>query len=205
VNDFKPNSHRFKAEQKAAKPERQKLEKVVRGTARTKKKTELSKFASAFVPQNTSNVKEYILWDVVFPTIKDTVWEIFSNGVHMLLYGEANRGKKNGIPGSRINYNGISSGNSRGTDRFAETRTANKYSYDDVYVDTKGEAEEVLSQLDDLIEAYGKASVLDLYDLVGITGDHTDCKYGWKDLATAGVIRTRDGYKFKLPKVSPLD
>lgn len=206
MNDFKPNSHRFKEEQKAAKQERKKLEKVVRGTPKIKKKSEISKFASAFVPENKTNIRDYIVWDVIFPTIKDTVWEIVSNGIHMVLYGETSRGKKSSLPGSRVNYNSISSGSTRReNDRFSNNNKLKGYNYDDVYVETRGEAEEVLSQLDSMIETYGYATVADLYDAIGVTGEYTDCKYGWTNLSTASAIRTRDGYKFKLPKALPID
>lgn len=205
MNDFKPNSHRFKDAQKDTKQERRKIEKVVRGTAKTKKKSEISKFANAFVPENKANIRDYIVWDVIFPTIKDTVWEILSNGIHMVLFGESSRGRKNSTPGSRVNYNNISSGTSRSIDRFADNKTRNGYSYDNVYLESRGEAEEVLTRMDELIELYGTVSIADLYDLVGITGQYTDNKYGWRNLRNAEAVRTRDGYLLKLPKALPLD
>jgi hypothetical protein len=48
-------------------------------------------------------------------------------------------------------------------------------------------------------------SVADLYDLVGVTGNYTDNKYGWTDIRSASVIRVRDGYMLKLPKALPLN
>ena len=47
-------------------------------------------------------------------------------------------------------------------------------------------------------------SVMDLYDLVGITGQYTDNKYGWTNLRNAEPVRTRDGYMLKLPRAIPL-
>jgi hypothetical protein len=41
--------------------------------------------------------------------------------------------------------------------------------------------------------------------LVGITGNYTDNKYGWTDIRSASVNRTRDGYALKLPKALPLN
>ena len=73
------------------------------------------------------------------------------------------------------------------------------------FFDTRGEAEEVLSRLDELIEMYGLVRVADLYDLVGITGDYTDNKYGWKNIRNARVERTRDGYAIKLPRALLID
>ena len=71
--------------------------------------------------------------------------------------------------------------------------------------DTRKEAEEVLDRMDDLIDTYGVVSVADLYDLVGISGNYTDNKYGWTNLRNADVQRVRDGYLLKLPKALPFD
>ena len=58
--------------------------------------------------------------------------------------------------------------------------------------------------MDELIDQYGMVSVGDLYDLVGVTGQYTDNNYGWTDLRTASVVRTRDGYMIKLPRALAL-
>ena len=58
--------------------------------------------------------------------------------------------------------------------------------------------------MDEIIDMYGRVSVADLYDLVGITGNYTDNNYGWTNLASAEPIRVRDGYVIKLPKAMPI-
>ena len=77
--------------------------------------------------------------------------------------------------------------------------------YDDIVLDKRDEAEDVLSRMDELISTYGMASVADLYELVGVTGNYTDNKYGWTDIRSASAIRVRDGYLLKLPKALPLN
>ena len=52
---------------------------------------------------------------------------------------------------------------------------------------------------------FGEVTVADLYDLVGISSDYTDRKYGWTDLATAKPIRVRGGYLLDLPRAKLLD
>ena len=79
------------------------------------------------------------------------------------------------------------------------------YSFDDIVLESRGEAEEVLSRMDELLEMYEIVSVADLYDLVGITHDYTDNNYGWTNIRTAEVVRVRNGgYMLKLPKVLPI-
>ena len=75
----------------------------------------------------------------------------------------------------------------------------------DIIIENRGEAEDVLSRMDELIDQYGLVSVADLYDLVGINGNYTDNKYGWFNIRTASVVRVRDGYMIKLPKAVPLN
>ena len=84
-------------------------------------------------------------------------------------------------------------------------RTRTGYNYDDIILETRGEAEEVLERMEELIETYGIVSVADLYDLVGITGNYTDNKYGWTNIRNAEPVRVRDGYMLKLPKALPIN
>ena len=78
--------------------------------------------------------------------------------------------------------------------REPSLRNRSRHNFDDIILDSRGEAEEVLSHLVDLVDDYGMASVADLYDLVGITSNFTDNKYGWTNLSSASVSRVRDGY-----------
>ena len=75
---------------------------------------------------------------------------------------------------------------------------------DDIILESRVDAEDVISRMKEIIETYGFVRVTDLYDLVGITGDYTDNKYGWTNIRGAEPVRVRDGYMLKLPKAVPL-
>jgi hypothetical protein len=199
--DYKPNSHRFKEEQAETSEEKKKIEKVVTGTVKTKKKSDFSKLASVFISEDVKNVKSYVLMDVLVPAIKKAVSDIVTDGVDMILYGESRRGKKNSNS-SRVSYRNYYD---QREERRPTDRPRTGYSYDTIVLDTKGEAEDVLCRMTELIEMYGVVSVADLYDLVGITGNYTDNKYGWTNLRNADTRRTRDGYELVLPKVLPIN
>jgi len=77
--------------------------------------------------------------------------------------------------------------------------------YNDVILESKNNAEEVLCHLVDNIHEYGAASVGDFYELVGITASFKDSKYGWTDLSNARVVRVKNGYALDLPKAKMLD
>lgn len=204
MENFKPNSHKSKEEQQEALAER-KVEKVIKGSAKTKKRSDVKKFADVFISEDAGNVKSYIIMDVLIPAIKKAISDIVTNGIDMMLYGEAGRSKKKS-PASKISYRSYyESDNDRRRD-YSSIRTRSTYEYDDIVLDNRGEAESVLSTMDELVETYGMVSVADLYELVGIQGSYTDNKYGWtKNIRNASVVRVRDGYLLKLPKALPFD
>ena len=68
-----------------------------------------------------------------------------------------------------------------------------------------GEIEEAVAEMEELIDMYQLVSVADFYDLVGVSGNYTDNKYGWTNVRNASVVRVRDGYMIKLPKALPLN
>ena len=203
MENYKPNSHSFREEQKETAVEKKKVEKVIRGTAKVKKKSEIRKFADVFISEDVSNVKSYVLSDVLIPAVKKLISDIVTDGIDMILYGGTGRSKKSS-GASKISYRNYYD---RKDDRYtsSEPRTRTGYNYDDVTLDSRGEAEEVLARMDELIETYGVVSVADLYDLVGITGNYTDNKYGWTNIRNAEPIRVRDGYLLKLPKALPIN
>lgn len=201
--DYKPNSHKYKESQQNPQPEKKKVEKVVRGTVKTKKKSELAKFTDVFISEDVSNVKSYILMDVLVPAIKKAISDIVTNGVDMMLYGETGR-RKSSSNASYVSYRSYSDRND--DKKYSDiSRTRTGYNYDDIVLESRGEAEEVLTRMDELIETYGMVSVADLYDLVGKTCHYTDNKYGWTNIRNAEPIRVRDGYMLKLPKALPIN
>jgi hypothetical protein len=80
------------------------------------------------------------------------------------------------------------------------------HDFNEIVLESRGEAEQVIDQLIEIISQYQAASVADLYALVGVTSAYTDGKYGWTDLRGAGVSHVRGGlYLLNLPKPIPLD
>lgn len=200
MNDYQGNSHRSKETVKNEAVQTKKVERVANG--KTRRKNELRKLADDFISEDVRSVKDYIVQEVILPTVKKAISEAISGGIDMLLYGETrpkNRGRNEG----RVSYTKYYE-RERDYDRGARNRVRG-YDYDDIILDTRREAEEVLDRMADLIDTYGVVSVADLYDLVGINGSYTDNKYGWTHLRNADVQRVREGYLLKLPKALPFD
>lgn len=201
MENYAPNSHKARQERKEL-AETKKVEKIVKGKVKVKKKGEFGKLAGMFVSEDVQDVKTYVVMDVLIPTIKKTISDIIVDSVEMIL-GTGGRSKRSSRA-DKVSYTSYYDRKDRDR-RDDRPSRASRYDLDDIVLDSRGEAEEVLARMDELIDVYKIVSVADLYDLLGETCDYTDNKYGWMNLRNAGVIRVRDGYKLKLPKVLPID
>ena len=199
--DYKPNSHKSKIDQKE-QPNEKKVQKVVRGKVKTKKKK--TSLKDVFISEDAANVKSYVFMDVLVPAVKKAISDIVRDGIDMILYGEA-RSRKSSSNASYVSYRSYSDRDRREERRYSDSRVRSAYSYDDIILENRGEAEDVLTRMDELIDTYGIVSVADMYDLVGISGNYTDNKYGWTNLRNAEPVRVRDGYMLKLPKPGPIN
>ena len=192
MENLKPNSHKYKEQQSTE--QRKKLDKIVSGTVKTKKKSGFRKFAGELISNDVPSVKTYIVKDVIIPTIKKVITET----IDMFLYGSSRRDRTTSV--NRVSYRQY----------YDEPRirdnvpTRHGYSYDNIVLEDRGEAERVISQMNDLIETYERVSVADLYDLVGLSSNYTDNDYGWTNIRNAEAVRVRDGYELRLPRVLPL-
>lgn len=203
---FPANSHKSKEAE-----EGRKIEKVIKGKVVQRKKSLGKRFIETFIGEDVNSVSSYIIHDVLIPAAKSTLSDMVQGGIEMLLFGERKGNRTRRDQGkSYVSYNSMSSQGNRRDDRRddrrdVQSRNRARHNFDDVVLSSRGEAEEVLSHLVDLIIDYGQASVSDLYDLVGITGSFTDNKWGWTDLRSGSVSRARDGYLLNLPKPILLD
>lgn len=201
MGTYQPNSHRFREEQKETKKER-KIEKVVSGTAKVKKKSELGKVAKVFISDDAKNVGDYVLLDVVIPMLKKGLM----GALDMILNGNTGGSYRDRSTASKVSYRKFY--DDRRDDRHGyESRARNRarFDYDDILYESRAEAEAVLDRMWEAIEEYDYVSVADMYDMADLTAPFTSNKYGWTSLRSAYVSHVRDGYIIKLPRVEPLD
>lgn len=191
--DYKSNSNKSKLEQK--QPEK-KVEKIISGSAKAKKKSEVKKLTDVFISEDICNVKSYIWNDVIVPIVKKAI----SETVDVILYGESGHSKKKS-PASRVSYRSYYEDRDDNRRRDYGSIRRSNYDYNDIVLENRGDAEEVLIKLDELIDVYGSASIADLYDMVGMSGSYTDNRYGWDKPGVGSVVHVRDGWLLKLPKV----
>ena len=110
---------------------------------------------------------------------------------------------------SYVSYNSMYDKPSRKSRQQRELRSdrggRSRHNFDDIIIESKPEAEEVLTVLVEAIEMYESCAVADLYEAVGLPTDFTDHKWGWFNLSSAYVKRDRFGYSLVLPKPEPLE
>lgn len=199
-------------DQKVEKPKPKQLEKVIKGSVITRKKSLGKRIKELFFGDDVPSVTGYIIHDVLIPAAKSTLSDMVSGGIEMLLFGSSRGTRTRRDKGksyvSYTNYYKSDERDGRDSHRDRPDHSRNnraRHNFDDIIIESRGEAEEVLSHLVDMILDYDTACVADLYDLVGIPTTFVDNKYGWTDLSGATISRVRAGYMINLPKPYLLD
>lgn len=197
LDDFPSNSNRSK-DTGVSKPER-KVEKVVTGNVKQKKATNARKIAELFIPEDLGSMADKILTDVVVPYVTKAIDDIVCNSIHMLFGKSPNSNSDSRA--AKVSYRDCYDDDRK---RYNQSRATRSYSYDDIVFETRGDAEEVLCRMEELLDRFEVVSVADLFDMAGISGNYTDNKYGWTSLRGAKVERVSDGYVIRLPRATTL-
>jgi hypothetical protein len=198
--DFTGNSNK-------SKTVRPKVQAVVQGTVQKAKKSPGRVLSESFLAEDAKNVGQYILMDVLIPAAKSMVNDIVSMGIERLLYGsdmprKSTFGQRSNVSYGRYFKEATPSRYSRERvtpEQPSRSRHATSRSEDMVF-ESRSDAEEVLTNLTELVESYGQATVSDFCDLVGVESTFVDLKYGWEVLGKAYIQRIRDGYIIHLPE-----
>jgi hypothetical protein len=196
---------------KANKDVEKKVEKVVQGEVVRRKKPLGRRFMETFVEGEAKGVGHYIIFNVVIPAIKDVVSDVVSQGVERMLYGDrTSPSRRSGYrPTTTTPYTSYNKPGGtppwKRDERPVSRQARATHNFDEIVLDTRPEAEDVISHMYELIERYQQVTVSDLYDLVGIASAFTDERWGWTDLNGSGVTRIKGGYLLDLPKPDPLD
>lgn len=203
-----PSNSRFAKKPSEDKKERPKVERIVSGDVTRKKKSLGKKVSETFLPGDVDNVRSYVVDEVLIPSAKDMIVDAIIQTTERMVFGETRSRSRTASAAKsafgNISYNRFSSPSSASSDRDRSTishRSRATHSFDEIVISSRAEAHAVIDSLQELASRYGQATVNDLYDMVGVTGDFTSEKWGWDSLEGSRVVRTRDGgYLLDLPK-----
>ena len=186
---------------------REPLEKVTTGTVTKKKKTVGRKILDTFLSEKLDDVGDYIRYNIFGPGVKSLIYDVVMSTFSMMFWGDASyggRGRDRRDSGGRRAYDRVYDDRRSSGGRDRGSRPA--YDYDDIFFETRDDAERVLDRLYDQLDRYGKARVADLYEAAGISaeGNYTVNYYGWYSLRGSGAYPTSEGWALDLPKCESL-
>lgn len=202
--EFPPNSRKQQVEPK-------RIEQVTTASATRRKRGLGKQFRHTFINGDAQSASQYVILNVLVPTVRDVLMEGMTSFIEKMIYGDARprRGGSGPLTGGQgyISYNRMSQpGRPPAVPPTISRASRARHSFDELVIPTRQEAEEVLDRLFDLLSKYESVSVADLYELTGVASSHTDHKWGWEDLSGAGVGRVRGGgYVLNLPEPQSLD
>lgn len=204
--DYQGNSKKSKEE--ASLPVK-KVEKVVTGEVVVPKKSLGRKFKDLFIAVDLKTVVHHIGNDVLFPALRNMLYDGATEGVKRMIYGEQAIRRREFGGGQRITYNNPISRGYRNAPPLrppagALPQRSTRYDREEFILSSREEAALVLERMNDIIDSYEVASVADLNDLVGLQTSHTDNKWGWQFLGDVQIRQIREGYLLDLPPAEPI-
>lgn len=218
MEDYPSNSRRAKTENVSDEIEPKRIEKVVTGKVIRRKKPLGKRLTEMFFGGESREVGHYVLADVLIPAVKELFADVVMQAIERKLFGDSrpNSRRSGGFrPGrpTHVSYNQFSSSTpttpwrrDRDDSRTISRSARASHNFDEIIMDSRQEAETVLERMYDLLERYESVSVADFYELVGITANHAEDRYGWMSLRGSSVVRTRGGgYQLEFPPTEPLE
>lgn len=203
------NSHKERRETEKVE-DREPVQKIIEGKVVSRPVPWYKRFARSMVAEDANTVGEYVLVDVVLPATKNLILEIVAQSVERFLFGTTRgRMRRSGPVGSvfrdrePVNYSRFAEREPRNL-RSMSHRARATHDFNEIVLEHRPEANDVIDALVDLIGRYGVATVADLYDLVGTTGSYADQRWGWTDLLGADVRQVPGGFLLDLPAPEPI-
>ena len=177
--------------------------------ANVKKQGLLRKFTRYIFEDTIESAKEKAFSDVIKPGLQQLIFDTGNELLSLIIFGTAEEAFR-----SSRRSSGSRRGERTSYDKYYKDKEykSSKNSYkdmpydpDDIILDTNAEARDVLTELDYTIRKYGQASVADLYDIVGVTSEWPDNRYGWTSIRGAKIKPIREGFLLVLPRTHVLD
>lgn len=216
MDEFPANSHVRREVAKTVGSEKpvvepKVIEKITTGEVIQRKRPLGRRLAETFFGGTAKSAVNYVFMEVLIPAAKDAVSDAVSQGIERILFGEGRSPSgrrsfgRNDPARNRngyVSYSQFSSPSRRPTEeaRPLSRRARETHNFNEILLNSRAEARDVLFGMKDIIDRYDVCSLSDLYKLVGIVPQFTDEKWGWTDINDAREVRTRDGrYLLDLP------
>lgn len=182
--------------------------KTIKGKATKKELSFGEKLKRSFVKEDMKEVRDYIIFDVLIPSAKQSLLDMIIGAVSQTLGIPTSRSRRsNGYSGTSIADTGERPFRNYASSRQTSGRSRDRIRYDrfrvtDIVFEYKEDAMSLLEQMMDICDQYGWFSVFDFYDKAGITegNDYTNRNYGWTNVDGADIVFEGSGYVINLPR-----
>lgn len=202
---YSGNSNRDKETEQV--PEK-KVEQVTSGAAVVRKKPLGRRIAENFTGADGKDVGHYVLFEVILPRCKDLIFDVGESALRRALFGDSAKGYTSRATSKGYTpYNTIQSSAIPKQQQFSKPAVTPSDEFGEILVETRGEAQEVMDKMGNLIDTYGMACVSDLKAAVGLTGSMTDEKFGWMAMGGTDIRRVggqQPGYLLIFPRPQEL-
>lgn len=193
----------------------QKIEEP-KGVVIKKKKSLGVQFKEAFIIEDARDVGDYILWDIIVPSIKRTLHDIMVGCADRIFYGEgsvpSSLYRENGVTRVQpVNYRVISSKKAANTVSSRQNAAPKSRASFDVLdlIFRLEDYDKLCKAFNDMVEyldTYGQLSVDQYADILSQRFEgvpqpyYTAQEWGWKSLSNASIINVPGGgYTIKMP------
>lgn len=162
-------------------PETVKKPEPIKGKAVQTKKSLFSRFKEDFFKVSLKDVKDRMFDEVIMPGIKDLVYDFIVTGVGVWFFDNIRGNRKaSNTSSSYTSYGSYTNGGQNRQERPSQERKSSRvvnYS-----VDSKEEAQYVISMMFEMLDSYKKVTVADYYQLLNQEVRDTDWNWGWRSL-----------------------
>lgn len=219
LDAIEPNSHARREERlasvgekssldtkKTSDSEKTKLKPVVKKSGVVSTKKPLGKrFASFFTEKDGTDIRNYIIFDWLIPGIKNGILDILS-----LMFFDEVRDKRSSRrrEKERTSYSSYYRGETRrgsSRERERDRYRDDKIDYQNIILERREDAEDVVDALKERIDKNGSATVADLLDLIDEASQFTDNNWGWTHTRDIGIRRVSRGYLIDVARAEYLD
>lgn len=203
LQNLPSNSDKSREEKRRNEEKKKEITPVINQPATRRKQSMGKKFADTFLSESIDDVKTYVIFDVLVPRITDAFLDMVNEGLNMLFKGSPRSSRSSSSSGGykpRVSYTSYYD-EPKQQSKYAYTRRRDSYSFDDLIVGSRGEAEKVIDRMIDILEQFDVVTVSDLYQIVGLSTVPEDSNYGWTNLDHASTKRVNGGYLLDLPRV----
>lgn len=199
MEEFPSQSH------KAREP--REIQPVTRSAGRVRKAPLGRRLRETFVQGDAQSVWSSMIWNSFLPGLRDQIHDALEQGLYSLFnggetaYRRAGRSSSRGSNISRHNPDRALGGGGRRESEVITREARDRHDLSVIELDSRAEAEAVLDAMIASIDQFDIVTLAEFYQLVRITPDHTDYKFGWEDLGGARIAHSRGSYYLDLPPV----